>query len=95
MILCVKRHRQAHPPFRASCSERLPHRTYACTWPAPAVTAQAKIYFNLISSAEGGDPSLASCHCYSDTDGCHGENLGTGKDDAVAALIANCVPRHQ
>ena len=28
-------------------------------------------------------------------EGCQGENLGTGNADAVASLIANCVPRHR
>ena len=68
---------------------------YDCTNQATAVTAMAKIYFDQISAAEGGDPSLASYHCYSAANGCQGESLGTGNADAVAALIANCVPRHQ
>jgi len=68
---------------------------YACTNNATAVTAQGKIYFDLIAAAAGGDPARASYHCYSAAHGCQGENLGTGNADAVAALIANCVPRHQ
>jgi hypothetical protein len=68
---------------------------YVCTFHATAVTAQSKIYFDLISQTEGGNPNLAQYHCYSQADGCQGEGLGTGRSDATQALIANCVPRHQ
>lgn len=68
---------------------------YSCTNRPTAVTAQGKLYFDLISAAAGGDPARASYHCYTQADGCQGEALGTGNRDAQAALIAGCVPRHQ
>jgi len=67
---------------------------FACTFQATAVTAQGKIYFDLISQAVGGAPGRAQYHCYSQADGCQGEGLGTGNSDATQALLANCVPRH-
>jgi hypothetical protein len=68
---------------------------FACTFQATAVTAQGKIYFDLIAQTEGGDPGLAQYHCYTQADGCQGEGLGTGNADATQALLASCVPRHQ
>jgi hypothetical protein len=68
---------------------------YACTYQATAVTAQGRIYFDLIAAAAGGDPARASYHCYSQADGCQGEGLGTGNRDATQALLTNCVPRHE
>jgi len=68
---------------------------FACTFQATAVTAQGKLYFDLISQAAGGDPNRAQYHCYTQADGCEHEQLGTGNQDAAQALIANCVPRHQ
>lgn len=67
---------------------------YDCTNNATAVTAMSKLYFDLISTAAGGDPNLASYHCYSQADNCQGENLGNGSRDATQALIDNCIPRH-
>src|SRR5262249_21161983 len=43
---------------------------FDCTFHATAVTAQSKIYFDLIAQTEGGDPNLAQYHCYSQADGC-------------------------
>jgi len=68
---------------------------YSCTNNPTAVTAQGKLYFDLISAAAGGDPARASYHCYTQADGCQGEGLGTGLRDAQQALIAGCVPHHQ
>ena len=68
---------------------------FACTFQATAVTGQGKLYFDLISQAAGGDPNRAQYHCYTQADGCQHEALGTGNQDAAAALIANCIPRHQ
>jgi len=62
---------------------------YACTNRPTAVTAQGKLYFDLITAA------ASSYHCYTADDGCQGEALGTGARDAQDALIAGCVPRHQ
>ncbi|HWO25925.1 MAG TPA: hypothetical protein VNO30_44630 [Kofleriaceae bacterium] len=67
---------------------------YACTYQATAVTAQGKIYYDLIAAAAGGNPSRASYHCYSQADNCQGENLGTGSSAATQAMINRCVPHH-
>lgn len=68
---------------------------FACTFQATAVTVMGNAYFNAIAQAEGGNPSLAQYHCYSQADGCQGEALGTGLSDAAHALITGCAPRHQ
>jgi hypothetical protein len=68
---------------------------FGCTFQATAVTVMGNAYFNTISQAEGGNANLAQYHCYFQSDGCQGEQLGTGLSDAKQALIANCVPRHQ
>jgi len=68
---------------------------FDCTFQATAVTAMSRIYFDLISQTEGGDPNLAQYHCYTQADGCQGEGLGTGLGDAAQAMIAGCVPRHK
>jgi hypothetical protein len=67
---------------------------FACTNQATAVTALGKLYFDEVAAASGGDLSRASYACYTQADGCLGENLGTGARDAERSLIANCVPRH-
>jgi len=66
---------------------------YDCTFHATAVTAMAQLFAQLIATSEGG-AARVGYHCYGEADGCHNEALGTGTDDAIAALIAGCVPRH-
>lgn len=61
---------------------------YDCTNMATAVTGMAQIYEGLITTTTG-------YHCYTQADGCMGENLGTGATDATNALLAGCTPRHQ
>ncbi len=34
-------------------------------------------------------------HCYAQADGCSGEGLGAGNQEAAAAMIAGCIPHHQ
>lgn len=67
---------------------------FACTNNATAVTAQGRIYFDLISQAAGGSSALAQYHCYTAADNCQGENLGDGSREATQALLDNCLPRH-
>jgi hypothetical protein len=66
---------------------------YDCTNQPTAVTAMAQRYYEQIMQAEDGG-SLTAYHCYSASDGCSGEALGSGDMQAAAALIAGCVPRH-
>lgn len=68
---------------------------FDCTNQATAVTAMAQNYFDTVFQASGGDTSRAVFHCYSQADGCQGEGLGTGTQDAVNAMLAGCKPRHQ
>jgi hypothetical protein len=68
---------------------------FDCTNQATAVTAMAQNYFDTVFQASGGDSSRVAFHCYSAADGCQGEGLGTGIQDAVNALLAGCKPRHQ
>ncbi|MGE5181968.1 MAG: hypothetical protein ACM31C_07890 [Acidobacteriota bacterium] len=65
-----------------------------CTNQATAVTAMAQLYFNQVFTSEGFVNALASYHCYTAADGCQGEDLGTGANAAVQALIAGCTVRH-
>jgi hypothetical protein len=67
---------------------------FDCTNQATAVTGMAQIYYQQVLTAEGSVPSLASYHCYSQTDGCVGENLGVGDVAAVDAMFAGCAPHH-
>jgi hypothetical protein len=69
-------------------------RFFACTNQPTAVTAMGALYYDVIAQASGTDPERAQFNCYSDADGCQGENLGAGNRDAVDALIAGCIPRH-
>jgi hypothetical protein len=68
---------------------------FDCTNRSTAVTAMAQIYFNTVLQASGGDTSRVAFHCYSQADGCQGEALGTGSQDAIDAMVAGCKPRHQ
>jgi hypothetical protein len=67
---------------------------FDCTNQATAVTAMAQSYFNTVLQASGGDASRVAFHCYSQADGCRGEGLGTGNQDAINAMLAGCKPRH-
>jgi hypothetical protein len=67
---------------------------FDCTYNPTAVTAMSSLYYGLIQQAET-DPSLLAYHCYSQANGCHGEQLGTGDADVVQAMLAGCTPRHQ
>jgi hypothetical protein len=66
---------------------------FDCTNQATAVTGMAQQYYDQVMAAEGGT-SRISFHCYTQADGCQGENLGTGTQDAIQAMIAGCTPRH-
>jgi hypothetical protein len=68
---------------------------FDCTNQATAVTAMAQAYFDTVLQASGGDASRVAFHCYSQADGCQGEGLGSGTQDAVNAMLAGCKPRHQ
>ena len=63
---------------------------FDCTNNATAVTAMAQIYYTQIMI----NGTATAYHCYSQADGCMGENLGTGAQAATQALLAGCVPRH-
>ena len=61
---------------------------FDCTNQATAVTAMAQLYHDAITSTK-------QYHCYTQADGCQGEGLGSaGARDAVMAMIAGCIPRH-
>lgn len=60
---------------------------FDCTNQATAVTGMAQLYEMQITSD-------TSYHCYSQTDGCQGEALGSGAQEAVAAMRAGCIARH-
>jgi hypothetical protein len=64
---------------------------FDCTNGATAVTGMAQLYYDQLMTAG----TTTSYHCYDATNSCQGENLGTGAQDAVAAMVAGCVPRHQ
>lgn len=66
---------------------------FDCTHQATAVTAMSKLAYDQIVAAEGGT-SRAAHHCYSQADGCSGEALGSGAQDAVQAMLNGCIPRH-
>jgi hypothetical protein len=68
---------------------------FDCTNQATAVTAMAQTYFDTVFQASGGDASRVVFHCYSQADGCQGEGLGRGTQDAVNAMLTGCKPRHQ
>ena len=57
---------------------------------ATAVTGMAQLYYNQLM----GGGTTTSYHCYDATNNCMNENLGTGNQDAIAAMLAGCVPRH-
>jgi len=61
---------------------------FDCTYQATAVTAMAQLFHDQITSEK-------MFHCYSQADGCQGEGLGTGNQEAARAMIAGCTPRHQ
>lgn len=67
---------------------------FDCTNQATAVTAMAQIYFTTVM-ASSSNPSLVAFHCFSQADGCQGENLGQGGQQAIQAMLAGCTPRHQ
>ncbi|MBV8760516.1 MAG: hypothetical protein JO257_24705 [Deltaproteobacteria bacterium] len=60
---------------------------FDCTNQATAVTGMAQLYEMQITST-------TAYHCYSQADGCQGEGLGSGAQQAVAAMQAGCVARH-
>jgi hypothetical protein len=64
---------------------------FDCTNSATAVTGMAQLYYNELM----GGGTTTSYHCYDATNNCMNENLGTGGQDAIAAMLAGCVPRHQ
>jgi hypothetical protein len=61
---------------------------FDCTYQATAVTAMAQLFHDQITSDR-------AYHCYSQADGCQGEGLGTGNQEAARAMIDGCTPRHQ
>jgi hypothetical protein len=64
---------------------------FDCTNQATAVTAMAQIYYEQLMAAG----SSTAYHCYAQADGCRMEDIGpTGQQDASAAMLAGCVPRH-
>jgi hypothetical protein len=63
---------------------------FDCTNSATAVTGMAQLFYNELM---GG--TTTSYHCYDATNNCMNEGLGTGNQDAIAAMLAGCVPRHQ
>ena len=58
---------------------------FDCTYNATAVTGMAQLYEQAITSK-------TNFHCYSEADGCNGEGLGSGGDDAINTLLAGCKP---
>ena len=66
---------------------------FDCTNQSTAVTAMAQIYESLVAQTEGAG-GMVGYHCFSQADGCMGENLGSGEAQAVSALIAGCKPHH-
>jgi hypothetical protein len=54
----------------------------------------AQLYYQQVFTSEGSVPARASYHCYTQADGCMGENLGSGAMAATSAMIAGCVPHH-
>jgi len=60
---------------------------FDCTNQATAVTGMAQLYEMQITSD-------TAYHCYSQADGCQGESLGSGAQQAIAAMQAGCVARH-
>jgi hypothetical protein len=69
---------------------------FDCTNQATAVTAMSQIFHDLIATAANNDPARIGYHCYSQADGCDVEMLGPqGGADAIAAMVAGCVPQHQ
>jgi hypothetical protein len=68
---------------------------FDCTNHATAVTAMAQNYFDTVLQASGGDTTRVAFHCFSQADGCQGEGLGSGAQDAINAMLAGCKPRHQ
>ncbi len=66
---------------------------FDCTNNATAVTAMGQLYYDQIVLGEGGT-SRTAFHCYSAADGCQGEALGSGAQDATRAMVDGCIPRH-
>jgi hypothetical protein len=66
---------------------------FICTHNAPAVAGMSQLYYNQIVGAEGGT-SRVGFHCFSQADGCQGEDLGTGDPVAIQSMIDHCTPRH-
>lgn len=64
---------------------------FDCTNSATAVTGMAQLYYDELMGAG----TTTSYHCYDATNNCINESLGTGAQDAVAAMLAGCVPRHE
>jgi hypothetical protein len=60
---------------------------FDCTNQATAVTGMAQLFHDAITSDK-------AFHCYSQADGCQGEGLGSGAQQAIAAMEAGCTPRH-
>ncbi len=66
---------------------------FDCTHNAPAVAGMSQLYYNEIAQAEA-DPARVGYHCYSQADGCQGEDLGTGNAVAIQSMLDGCIPRH-